>query len=52
MFNVGSDLDDDFEERVEGPQPIGEVLAEFLSQYEARFPEVHIAIVETPVAAA
>jgi hypothetical protein len=34
-----------------GPQPIGAVLAELLAQYQARFPEVRIAVVETPVAA-
>jgi hypothetical protein len=33
------------------PQPIGAVLAELLTQYQARFPEVRIAVVETPAAA-
>lgn len=36
----------------DGPQPIGEILAELLAEYEVRFPEVRIAVVETPVAAA
>jgi len=36
----------------DGPQPIGEILAELLAQYEVRFPEVRIAVVETSVAAA
>jgi hypothetical protein len=30
------------------PQPIGEILSELLAQYQARFPEVRIAVVETP----
>jgi hypothetical protein len=30
------------------PQPIGEILAELLAQYEARFPEAGIAVVQTP----
>jgi hypothetical protein len=34
-----------------GPQAIGAVLAELLAQYQARFPEVRIVVVETPVAA-
>ena len=34
----------------DGPQPIGEVLAE-LRPYQIGHPEVRIAIVETPVAA-
>lgn len=36
------------EPRSEGPQPIGEVLAELLAQYQARFPNVKISVVETP----
>ena len=36
----------------DGPQPIGDILAELLAQYQTRFPEVRIAIVETHVAAA
>jgi hypothetical protein len=39
------------QEENRGPQPIGEVLAELLTQYQARFPEVRIAIVETPAVA-
>jgi len=34
-----------------GPQPIGAILAELLAQYQARFPEIHIAVVETPAVA-
>jgi hypothetical protein len=33
------------------PQLIGQVLAELLAQYQARFPEVRIAVVETSAAA-
>lgn len=39
-------------DRHDGPHPIGEILAELLAQYEVRFPQVPIAVVETPVAAA
>ena len=49
ISQVGND-DREREER-QGPQPIGTVLAELLAQYEVRFPEVRIAVVETPVAA-
>ena len=52
MFNVVSDLESDFQGRNQGPQPIGEILAELLAQYETRFPEARIVVVETPVAAA
>jgi hypothetical protein len=31
--------------------PIGEILKELLAQYEARFPGIRIAIVETPATA-
>ena len=34
------------------PQAIGEILDELLAQYEARFPGVHIAVVETTATAA
>jgi hypothetical protein len=33
------------------PQPIGVILAELLAQYQARFPQVRIAVVETPAVA-
>jgi hypothetical protein len=39
------------EDRRREPQPIGAILAELLAQYQTRFPEVRIAIVETPAAA-
>jgi hypothetical protein len=34
--------------RVTDAQPIGEILQELLAQYQARFPGIHIATVETP----
>ena len=46
-----STLQDDFGEREErGPQPIGEVLAELLTQYQVRYPEIHVTVVETAAA--
>lgn len=38
------------QERGQGPQPIGEILAELLGQYETRFPGINVAVVETPAA--
>jgi hypothetical protein len=35
-----------------GLQPIGEILAELLAQYQVRFPEVRIPTTETSAAAA
>ncbi len=35
----------------DGPQPIGEILAELLAQYQIRFPEAKIAVVETSATA-
>ena len=31
-----------------GPQPVGEILAELLAQYERRFPAANVAVVQTP----
>ncbi len=42
--------DEEREDRRE-PQPIGAILSELLFQYQVRFPEVHIVVVETPVVA-
>ncbi len=40
------------EDRPHGePQPIGTILAELLAQYQVRFPEVRIAVVETTATA-
>jgi hypothetical protein len=47
-------FEDDFERHDEGagePQTIGDVLADLLAQYQARFSEVHITVVELPAAA-
>lgn len=33
------------------PQPIDKILAELLAQYQTRYPEVRIAVVETPAVA-
>ncbi len=30
------------------PQPIGEILAELLARFEARFPSAKITVIETP----
>ncbi len=46
MENRISQYDNEEREREDrrrgGPQPIGVVLAELLTQYQVRFPEVHI----------
>jgi hypothetical protein len=36
------------ERRSDQPQPIGEILAELLARYKARFPEAGLTIFETP----
>ena len=54
MENRISQFENEERERADrrrGPQPIGVVLAELLAQYQVRFPEVHIAVVETPAVA-
>jgi hypothetical protein len=33
------------------PQPVGEILEELLAQYEARFPGIHVSVVETAATA-
>ena len=45
------DEDSEREDRRREPQPIGAILAELLAQYQIRFPEVRIAVVETPAVA-
>jgi hypothetical protein len=32
------------------PRPLGEILEELLAQYEARFPGIHITVMETATA--
>jgi len=39
------------QETVETPPTIGQVLAELLAQYQVRFPDVRITVVETPLTA-
>ena len=48
MRNRISELQDVRGRCDDGPQPIGAILAELLAQYEARFPEAHISVVQTP----
>ena len=42
---------DDERERNGEPQPVGEILEELLAQYERRFPDIHISVVETATTA-
>ncbi len=37
-------------DRGDGPQPVGQILAELLAQYQARFPDARIEIVHTSAA--
>jgi hypothetical protein len=39
------------DERDNEPQPVGEILEELLTQYEAKYPGVRISIVETAATA-
>ena len=39
------------DERDGEPRPVGEILEELLAQYEARFPNIHITVVETTATA-
>ena len=39
------------DERDGEPQPVGEIVEELLAQYEAKFPGIHITVVETAEAA-
>ena len=50
---ISSQLEDGDRERenCQGPQPIRAILAELLSQYQSRFPEARITVVETPAVA-
>jgi hypothetical protein len=43
---------DDERRRDSGPQPVGEILEELLAQYEARFPDINVVVVETAATAA
>jgi hypothetical protein len=49
MENRISVFEEDFDRREEGggqPQPIGEILAELLARYQAKFPDVQVSVVE------
>ena len=39
------------DERDGEPHPVGEILEELLAQYEAKFPDIHISVVETAATA-
>ena len=53
MNNRISQIENEGKEREDqqGSQPIGAILAELFAQYQTRFPEVRIAVVETPAVA-
>jgi hypothetical protein len=44
-----SELPEKQDRRPNDARPIGEILEELLNQYQARFPGIRIAVVETPV---
>ncbi len=50
-ISQGENEDRQGEDRGREPQPIAAILAELLAQYQTRFPEVRIAVVQTPAAA-
>jgi hypothetical protein len=51
MENRISQIENQPREDRQGPQPIGTVLNELFAQYQARFPEIRIVVVETPAVA-
>ena len=51
MQNRISDILERRESRDDEPQPIGEILEELFAQYERRFPDIQITIVETAATA-
>jgi len=48
---TGFEDDERFDEGAGEPQALGDILAELLAQYQARFPAVNVAVVEVPAAA-
>ena len=50
--HISTTVEDRRRQEDQGPQRIDKVLAELLVQYQARFPEVRISLLETPVHAA
>jgi hypothetical protein len=51
MNNRISQIENEDREDRQRPQPIGAILAELLAQYQIRFPEAHISVVQTPATA-
>jgi hypothetical protein len=51
MQNRINDITERQERRDNEPQPIGEILKELLIQYEQRFPNIHVTVVETTATA-
>ena len=51
MQNRIIDITERLDDRHDEPQPVGEVLEELLAQYERRFPDIHITVVETTATA-
>ncbi len=50
-MTLSREVPESLDRRGEGPQPVGEILAELLALYQVRFPEARVVVVETPVAA-
>lgn len=51
MKNRISDTTERQDSQDDGPQPIGAILDELLVQYQRRFPDIHITVVETTATA-
>ena len=51
MQNRISDTGERRDTRDDEPQPVGDILHELLAQYERRFPDIHITVVETTATA-
>ena len=52
MQNRLSDTTERRDRQDDEPQPVGVILEELLAQYERRFPDIHIAVMETAATAA
>jgi hypothetical protein len=48
LTDLLNDLSEKQNRRLEDARPIGEILKELLAQYQARYPGIRLAIVETP----
>jgi hypothetical protein len=51
MENHVAPWEDRLHATADTPPTIGQVLAELLTQYQVRFPQVRITVIETPVTA-